>query len=158
MTSSRLVAWLLLTVLAVVVFFAVAANTRGENYGAVTPRQREFVQHAIHAWFDPHNLGSLMECIANRESGFAPTAYNDDDASVGESVAGVFQIKWPLWSPANPVVWTDRHRFGWILKFWRWRSPTWPQFRARLADPVQSIRFAYMMVRHLGLDPWGGRC
>ena len=144
-----------LSVVVVVVFVRAA---EGENFGAVTPRQRAYVRHVIHAWFDPHGLGSTMVCVAARESGFAPRAYNDDDAAIGESVAGVFQIKWPLWTPANPTVRAHPHRFGWVLKFWHWRSPTWPQFRARLADPVQSVRLAYMLVRHFGLDPWQDGC
>jgi hypothetical protein len=96
-----------------------------------------------------------MLCVARHESGFAPTAYNDDDWPT-QSVAGVFQIAYPLWTPANPQVRQQPVRYGWVLRFWRHQRPTWQQFRARLADPVQSVRLAYMLVRHRGVDPWEG--
>jgi hypothetical protein len=124
----------------------------GENYGTATAKQQAFAEHAIHAWFDRQGAGAVMACIARRESGLTAIAYNDDDAARGESVAGLFQIKWPLWTANNPRVSSE------FKRFWHDRRVSWQGFRARLADPVQSVRLAYILYRHSGLQPWGGGC
>jgi hypothetical protein len=156
--TSRRVARLLAFALALAVIAALMVDgARTENYGTATAREQAQVKHAIHAWFDKHRLGATMVCVADRESGFTAAAYNDDDSPT-QMVAGVFQIAWPLWTPTNPAVRRQPRRYGWVLEFWHRHQPTWLEFRHRLADPVQSIRLAYMLVRHHGLDPWNDGC
>jgi len=131
---------------------AAAGVAMSGNYGGVSASYAAKMQRYIHAWFDPSGVGSVMVCIAERESGLNPRAYNTNDAWRGESVAGLFQIKWPLWAANNPRIPESMKRF------WHYRSVTWPQFQARLADPVQSIRLAFLLYKHGGLGPWGGGC
>jgi hypothetical protein len=151
MTVPRWVAWILLVVFAIAVIIVVGQTANAENYGRVTARQQAFAQHAIHVWFDRTGAGSTMDCIARRESGYAATAYNDDDWP-RQGVAGIFQIAYPLWTANNPRVTSA------FKHFWHNRPVTWTGFRARLSDPVQSIRLAFILYRHSGLEPWGGGC
>jgi len=140
--------------LALAVAAAVAAKgdqARAENYGAVTRKQAALTQRAIHAWFDRRGAGGVMTCIARRESGLAGIAYNDDDWPT-QSVAGVFQIAYPLWTANNPRAPSS------IRRFWHGQRVTWFGFRRRLSDPVQSIRLAWILFRLRGLEPWGGGC
>lgn len=151
MTVPRWIAWLLLIGFAITVILAVGRTASGENFGRATAKQQAFARSAIHAWFDRQGVSSTMECIARRESGYAATAYNDDDWPT-QSVAGLFQIAYPLWTANNPrVPPAFRH-------FWHGRAVSWQGFRARLSDPVQSIRLAFILYRHSGLQPWGGGC
>jgi len=133
-----------------------AGRALAENYGGLSRTQAARVEHAIAAWF--RTDAAAMRCIAWRESGLNARAYNDDDWPT-QSVAGVFQIAWPVWTPANPNVTAQPRRYGWVLRFWHHRAPTWLEFRQRLANPVQSIRLAWLLYRHEGgLRHWGGAC
>ncbi len=135
--TSRRAAWLLCLLFLIVVVFAIGVKAAdGENYGGVSPRESVRIQHMIHAWFDSKGVGGVMTCIANRESGFNRKAFNNDRAPY-ESVAGLFQIKWPLHAR---------------------RGESWRHFYRRMSDPVQNIRLAFRLYRHGGLGPWGGGC
>lgn len=151
MTAPRWVAWLLIILFALTIVLVLGQRGGAENYGAVSLKQRTFVQHAIHVWFHRQGVESTMSCIARRESGYAPRAYNDDDWPT-QSVAGVFQIAYPLWTANNPAAPAG------IRHFWHGKYVSWDGFRERLSDPVQSIRLAFVLYRHRGLSPWGGGC
>jgi hypothetical protein len=152
MTSKPLALMLAVALLAMVAIAVMwETEARGENYGSATVKQQAFAERAIHDWFDRQGVGGTMECIASRESGLAAIAYNDDDWP-RQGVAGLFQIAYPLWTANNPRAPAA------FKRFWHYRPVSWQGFKARLADPVQSIRLAFILYRHSGLEPWGGGC
>ena len=134
-----------LAILTAVVIFLLAgqAPARAENYGGVSSSYRAKIIRMIHHWFDRYGVGDTMVCIANRESGFNPKAYNNDWAPY-RSVAGLFQIEWRY--HATPWERNSGYSVGW-----------WHFYR-RMSDPVQNIKLAVRLYRTGGLSAWGGGC
>lgn len=126
---------------------AIVKPATGENYAGISTSQKTRVIRMIHLWFDKTGDANTMVCIANRESGFNPRAYNDNDWP-SQSVAGIFQVAYPLWTANNPRAPRT------VQRFWHHRPVSWAGFRDRLSDPVQSIRLAFIVYRHGGLGPW----
>lgn len=124
-------------VIAVIAIAGVVGQTaKAEYYGGVSYSFSMKMERYIHLWFDRTGDAWTMICIARRESGLNPRAYNDDFAP-RESVAGLFQIKWPLWAR---------------------RGETWQSFYRRMRNPIQNIKLARQLYNHSGLAPWGGGC
>lgn len=119
------------------------ATAKGEYYGGVSSAYRSKIIRMIHQAFDRYGVGSTMVCIAGRESGYNPRAYNDDWRPY-RSVAGLFQIEWRY----HATLWERSAGYG----------VGWWHFYHRMTNPWANIALAVRLYRTSGLSPWGGGC
>lgn len=86
-----------LALTASVLLFVLAGSTaQAENYGGMSIKYQQQIERGVHAWFDQVGAASRFICVIRHESGYNPTAFNDDDFPVVRY--GLFQITWPTWA------------------------------------------------------------
>lgn len=145
-------------VILTLVFLAFSGGVaNAEHYGGMSRQLERRIERWVHAWFK--ESAGRMICIIRKESRYNPRAVN-----YAGPVAGLFQVQYPTWSPANPNIWLDarstihriRQRARSVIRFWHGRAPSWEQFYRRLSDPIQSIRLAFILYRAdpTRLGPW----
>ena len=114
---------------------------RGIGWNVIVHRVQWLIRCAEEKWPVPGGT-AMAFCIADRESGFNPWAYNPSGAS------GIFQQMAHYWS-GRAAAWL---RDKWFYKHQRPTSELSP-FMAR-ANVLVSIR----MMHTTGLRDWGGGC